>query len=475
MANIGLKKNKIALFLPLGFLALLSGFLCVWLERTWPFVFAIIYLSLLISIGLASGFWLVVFLISLHPLIPYYPIEALRGAALQDIFFVFSIPLLLMSLPLKNKGRAYPLIIPYIVLASWAFLSAIATQDNFPDFLVALAKGTGRPLIIALTALFVATAISDFKRSTILYKLMALSATLQAVIGIIAFVFNIEIVAGNLHLGVMNLPYQMAPIVNISRRLHGTFCTANLTGAYFVAIMPLTLSLIINSKKLLEKIFWVTGFTLQTSALILTFTRASLVATGFALILFLILISKSGQFKITLSILFLLLSSFAILQTIMPEGFIIVKSRFISARPEVRLAPAWAGLMMLKEHPLWGVGVDNAVPLMESDPLYSRTPFGETYVRPHNSFIFIGAELGLLASLILLWAFISITKFILKAWHSSSSESLMLISAAVLSGWFGQFIHSFTNNLYHHPSLMVTQIALIAALTPIIYEETKKT
>jgi O-antigen ligase len=473
VADIGFKKNKIALFLLLGVLILLSVFLCAWLERTWPFVFAIIYLSLLISIGLRSTFWLLGILIFLHPLIPYYPIEALRGAALQDIFFVFSIPILLMAVPLKNRRRAYPLIIPYIALASWALLSAIATQDNIPDFLVAFAKGTGRPLIIALTALFVATAISDFKRSTLLYKLIALSATLQAVIGILAFAFNIEIITGNLHLGVMNLPYQLAAEVNISRRLQGTFCTGNLTGAYFVAILPLTLSLIINSKKLFEKIFWVTCFFLQTSALILTYTRASLVAAGFALILFLLLLSKSGHLKITLFVLIILLSAFALLQAILPEGITIVKSRFISIRPEVRLAPAWAGLMMLAEHPVWGVGVDNAVPLMESDPRYSQTPFGETYIRPHNSFIFIGAELGLLASLILLWAFISISKFILKAWRSSINESQILLSAAVLSGWFGQFIHSFTNNLYHHPSLMVTQIALIAALTPIIYSNSK--
>ena len=468
-ADINFKKNRLAFFLPLGFLILLAAILCAWLERTWPFVLAIIYLSLLISIALRSSFWLVGILIFLHPLLPYYPIEALRGAALQDIFFIFSIPLLLMTVPLKNRRRAYPLVIPYFALASWALISAFATQENLPEFLVAFAKGTGRPLIIAITALFVATAMSDFKRSTLLYKLISLSATFQALIGILAFVFNIEIVAGDLHLGVINLPYQMAAEVSISRRLHGTFCTGNLTGAYFVAILPLTLSLIINSKKLLEKIFWVASFFLQTSALILTFTRASLVAAGFALILFILLLTKSGQLKISLFILFLLFSAFTVLQTILPEGIIIAKSRFLTARPEVRLAPAWAGLMMLAEHPIWGVGVDNAVPLMESDPRYSRTPFGETYVRPHNSFIFIGAELGLPASLILLWAFISISKFILKAWRSSINTSQKLLSGAVLSGWFGQFIHSFTNNLYHHPSLMVTQIALIAALTPIIY------
>lgn len=451
----------------------LSALLVAWSEIAWPFVLFILYLLLAISVGLRSGFALLLLMICMQPLIPYYPITALRGAALQDLFFLSGLPLLLLSIPLKKERlrTVFPIALPYLVLAGWAAISALATQDNLTDFLVALAKGSGRPTIIALASIAVGAALRDFKRSEILYKCIVLTATFEALIGIIAMIFNIEVVAGGLHLGVQNLPYQLAPGLALSRRLQGTFSTANLTGAYFLVALPLTLSLFLLAKDMKLKVLWFSCGLLQLLALVLTFTRASLVASIFALMIFGLIYSGRGRLKVFFQILIILMIVYSLLDSVSPEIMSILQARFAYARAETRLAPAWAGLRMIQDYPLWGVGVDNSVPLMETNPRYSVTPFGETTVRPHNSFIFIGAELGLPASFILLWVVIAITKFVVRARRLSIDTKAKVLSAAIISGWIGEILHSLTNNLFHHPSLMVTHISVIAALTPLFLEQ----
>ncbi len=449
---------------------MVSSLLGAWSERSWPLIFFIIYLMVAVSVGLQSGFALLVMLICLQPLVPYYPIGFLRGAALQDLFFLAGLPLLLLSIPFQKERlkTVLPLALPYLCLAAWAALGALATQDNLPDFLVALAKGSGRPVIIALACLLTGAALKNFERSEVLLKAITLTSAFEALLGITAMMFNLEIIAGGLHLGVQNLPYPLAPGLALSRRLHGTFSTGNLTGAYFVVTLPLALSFFVSAKTTKQKMLWLTSAILQLVALVLTFTRASIVACVFA---FLVLgvMSGRGKLKIMFQVLVVLAIGYFVMVSIIPEIPNLVAGRFLGARIEARLAPAWAGLKMIADYPLWGVGVDNSVPIMETDPRYSLTPFGETTVRPHNSFIFIGAELGIPASLILLWAVIAITRFILRARRFSRETKTELLSAAVMSGWMGEILHSFTNNLFHHPSLMVTHIAVITALTPLFF------
>ncbi len=459
--------------LVVGSVVVFSTLLLAWSEHTWPFIFFIIYLAIAIGIGVQNRFALMIALICLQPLIPYYPIASLGGAALQDLFFLSALLLLLFSIPIKKEGLRVtkPIVLPYLCLAGWAAFGAVATQSNLSEFLVALAKGSGRPLIIALTCLVVGAVIRDFRRSEILFKAILITATFEAVLGIMAMIFNIEIVAGGLHLGVQNLPYQMAPGVAISRRLHGTFPTGNLTGAYFVVTLPLTIVFALLSKKPRERMFWLLCALLQFIALILTFTRASLVSCVLALLVLGVMYRGRRRWRVVFQVVLLLAIGYFILTTLSPEILSVVAGRFLYAHPENRLAPAWAGLRMIGDYPLWGVGVDNSVPMMESNPRYSITPFGETTVRPHNSFIFIAAELGLPAGLILFWIVVSITKFISRAMRSSKEANTRLLSAAVMSGWLGELFHSLTNNLFHHPSLMVTHIAVIAALNPLIHDK----
>lgn len=451
--------------------AIVAAIFASWSEIAWPFAIFIVYIMLAITVGLLNSFALLVMLICLQPLIPYYPITILRGAALQDLFFLAGLPLLLLSIPLRKKQfrKVLPMVWPYVLLAAWAVLGALATQDNLSDFLVAIAKGSGRPIIIALACIIVGSAIKDFRRSEILLKAIVLTATFEAVIGIIAMIFNIEIIAGDLHLGVQNLPYPMAPGISLNRRLHGTFCTGNLTGAYFVITLPLVLAFFILAKKSKHKILWLVCGISQFIALILTFTRASLVCGIFAIFALGLILSEKGRLRTIFQILIFLVIGYSVLISVLPESLDLLVSRFVGARAEARLAPAWAGLRMIADHPLWGVGVDNSVAIMESDPRYSVTPFGETTVRPHNSFIFIGAELGLPASLILLWAVIAITKFVIVSRHRSTEINERVLSAAIMSGWMGEILHSLTNNLFHHPSLMVTQMAIIASLVPLFF------
>ncbi|MBC7327420.1 O-antigen ligase family protein [bacterium] len=449
--------------------------LVAWSETTWPIIFYIIYVLTLFIIGLRSSFALLVSLIALQPLIPYYPISFLKGAALQDIFYITGLFILLLFTPLKkNKIKlVLPLAIPYLCLALWAALGTFATQTSFSEILVSLAKGSGRPLVILLTALFTATVIKDFQQSNILLKFIVISATVEAIIGILAMIFNIEIIAGGLHLGVQNLPYLIAPEVPISRRLQGTFSTGNLTGAYFVVTIPLTLAFFLTATRTRQKYFFFLSAILQFIAMILTFTRTSIVAGIFTLLVFAFLYMRKGRMKAVIQVLFAISFALALLYYLLPEMVEILSARFLKARPEARLAPAYAGIQMILDYPIWGVGVDNAIPMMESERKYSLTPFGETTVRPHNSFIFIGAELGLPASFILLWAVIAITRFLIKTRALSRRPEEIALSNALMSAWIGELVHSLTNNLFHHPSLMVTLMAAVVALTPIFYSSNK--
>ncbi len=203
-------------------------------------------------------------------------------------------------------------------------------------------------------------------------------------------------------------------------RGYGTFPHPNLLSAFLVTSIFLSLYLFIDSNSKKAKLFY--SFVIFTNliGLTTTFSRAGFLAMGFGLVLFygyLLLNLKSENKQLISDVTFIRrrmnVTVLAFIITIVSillcfvifRPYLLTRATVTDDATLERIFYAKIGLQMIKQQPIFGIGIGDSVLHMQQ---YSPIKLWPWQIQPiHNYFLLSAAELGIPGMLILVWIFLN--------------------------------------------------------------------
>jgi O-antigen ligase len=227
----------------------------------------------------------------------------------------------------------------------------------------------------------------------------------------------------------------------------------NHLGAVFVVTLPMTIGQAM-SRSGWQRRAWTVAAVLQVAALVLTFTRSSILM-GLAVTLVFLLVYRK-----VLMLAFIAAASIAVLLVMLSLGCTaspggnglpgdplgVVGGRFSDGND--RLALWYAAAHITVDHPIAGVGLGRMSSTLEADPeRYSRTPYGTATSSAHNTILLAGAETGVAGALAAAAINIGLALVALRcAWRGRKLRDPLLVAAALAIGGF--LVQGMFNNLF---------------------------
>ncbi len=222
-------------------------------------------------------------------------------------------------------------------------------------------------------------------------------------------------------------------------RGYGTFPHPNLLAAFLVAASLFIIPLLMGAKKRAERIVYLILLFINLFGLLITFSRAGYLALGLGLIIFSgLYFYKLGKDKQFLKILgFYFLSLLVAVFVLKP--FLLTRAVVTDAAVTNRLFYDKIGLLMTRDHVLFGVGPGTSVLHMERYTAFQLQPW---QIQPiHNYFIIVAAELGLIGLLILLFVFWDhVWPLLQRLWQKTTTDREQTISQILLLSVFSAFL-----------------------------------
>ncbi len=231
--------------------------------------------------------------------------------------------------------------------------------------------------------------------------------------------------------------------ISTIRRVSGLMLHANMFGIYLAMCLPIAYSLSFANLPYRDKMFPFVVTVIGTVALVLTFSRASLISFCFGM-LFFCLVKRRKLFSNS-NIIFLFIYLFAVVIICILWGGKIV-DRFLHSPPEqlnYRFLLNTAAIKMILSHPFLGVGLNNFTAQLELFSYDKIIPLARYPV--HNFYLLIMAETGIFSFV----AFILFSLFAVKSGIESyfiiKDETLRNISLGMVSGLCAVFLNCMTD------------------------------
>ena len=224
-------------------------------------------------------------------------------------------------------------------------------------------------------------------------------------------------------------------------RASGTFTNPNILGGYMFFSLLASFSLFCTEQKKWIKMFLQLTIFLQTMTLILTFSRAAILATLFSSLLWfglVICFHRSSEKTFSLRLALTFVSSLALcfilfFSQLEHRGGIINYNSFVESSDKGRIAYQQAAWEIAKEHPLLGVGYNNfQLHVKEHTPSnYSKI----LYSKVHNIYLLVLAEMGICGLIAFLLFLYSILRSTLRSsWNMASITLLSMFAGFLLIG-----------------------------------------
>jgi len=412
-------------------------------------------------IGVLSGRWIArrtawapaagLALLVATPLVPHVLVAA--GLSLDDILPLLGIAFLATAVDLRRIASVrvpWLLLIGLVVVIVAGIASSIANASSPAQALTMLLRSPGRYAFLAVIVVLVALGEPADRRGALVARSMALLGTAEAAFGLAAFF---------LPLGGLGLePTRKFSVLyfEVPGRIAGTLgISPNFLGAIFVMTILLTAGLAIAAGARRDRLLLWASVLVQTLALTLTFTRASL---GLAIVGLAVLLLLRGRIRYLVPVL-----------CIVALGFVTTPSRaatpgtpgtggsptpvaiarLTSDIPD-RLALWYSATLMMLDHPLTGVGPGRSVEVAKSNPdRYIDTPVGAATNNAHNTVLLAGAEVGIAGAIgaFLVNLAIALAALRILLWGRRAGVAVVETAGAVAV--LGYLAQGMVNNLFN--------------------------
>lgn len=374
-------------------------------------------------------------LIAAVPFVPYVPLVS--GLSLDDLLPIVGLVMLAWRARIPRFTndpilRVVLLAIAVTVLAR--VVSALVNGGDPAGTFSMLAKAVARPVLLVGIAAYVAFALPGEMRRRFVALAIAAVGSIEAAFGLIAFILPLPAGIGVEGAKRLTSLYGVCP-----GRISGTLgLSPNHLGAVFVVTLPVTIGQAL-SRTGWQRGAWTGAAVLQVAALVLTFTRSSILL-GLAVTLVFLLVY--GRFLMlgllagaSVAILF---SSLSLACTTSSGGpglpgdpVGVVGGRFSDGND--RLALWYAAARITLDNPIAGVGLGRMADVVKADPArYSRTPYGTATSSAHNTILLAGAETGVAGALAAAVINIALALVALRcAWRGRKRHDPLLAAAAL--------------------------------------------
>ena len=228
-----------------------------------------------------------------------------------------------------------------------------------------------------------------------------------------------------------------------SIKVTSTLAHPNTYGAYLVLVIFPLIMLSIYEKNKNKKILYILLSTLVFVNLLMTFSRNALLGFILGIVLLALIYSIKLMFA---------LGGFGILTLFIPSVFHRVMDITSVAQNESRIKLWKTALMMIKEHPILGVGNGNFVTQYDTYIVKYRLDYNSyTQYPAHNSYLKIQSELGLIGIISFLGIIIT-ALFRVKAVYSSTKNDFhRAFYMGVMASMVAFLFMNLSDNLFFVP------------------------
>ena len=413
------------------------------------------------------------------PLVPFVPV--IGGLSLDDVLPLVGIAFLASAVDLRRLKtvRVPRLLMAGLLLAIVAgILSSLVNASSPSQALAMLLRSPGRYAFLAVIVVLVALAEPADRRRILVARSMALLGTVEAAFGLAAFF---------LPLGGIGLePTRKFSVLyfEVPGRIAGTLgISPNFLGAIFIMTILLTAGLATDARGGRERTLLWASVLVQTLALTLTFTRASL---GLAIVVLAVLLLVRGRIRYLVPVLCVVAIGFATTPARAPvagapgttgtpgtEGprVPVAVERLTSDIPD-RFALWYSASIMMLDHPLAGVGPGRMVEVAKGNPdRYMNTPVGSATNSAHNTILMAGAEAGIVAAGGALLVNVALGLLALRVVFSPRRRRLPAIETAGALAVLGYLAQGMVNNLFNVAASGVVFAVVVGAYVVLLKQE----
>lgn len=305
-------------------------------------------------------------------------------------------------LPAWTRSRLFRIALVSLLIATVARVaSAIANGTDVPDSIGMMIEAVVRPALLVGIAAYVATAQPATMRRNLVAKAVAIVGTFEGAFGLVAYTLPLPD-----HIGLQPIAAWKESLGGCGARITGTLgLSPNHIGALFIVTIPVTIALAINQQGW-RRWMWTAAAAAQWAALILTFTRTSIILGAVVSVALLLYHRQVKLLLVALALSVGLLLSVTTLAC-QPKpgappanggqggGIAVISNRLGDSTD--RLALWYSATVAMLDHPVFGVGLGRLQAVIASNPdRYVHTPFGTARSTAHNTILLAGAETGVL-------------------------------------------------------------------------------
>ncbi len=241
------------------------------------------------------------------------------------------------------------------------------------------------------------------------------------------------------------------PVLNLGlSRATASFKDSNLLGIYLSAFTPLLLGLALYGESGRKKVFFYLSAAIALAGILLTYSRPSFLAMYIALIFF--AIARRHKALIVFLIILTLLFPFLVPQSVKNWAKDVEYNPLRMMCNDDRIAVYRNSLRMIKAHPLIGLGTNN---YMKSYKYYKEYPEYRNivtleYMRAHNMYLEMAAELGLTGLGIFLWMLFRLFAAARAAYKRPEGNYLKIIALSLSACLIAFLINGLTESSFYY-------------------------
>lgn len=234
------------------------------------------------------------------------------------------------------------------------------------------------------------------------------------------------------------------------------FINPNLAGGFWMLLLPLTLALYMYERRVSLKICLALAVLVMMGALLMTFSRGSILCLPIAL-LFVLGLSKAKNAKISGILIFLaaaalLWAFYGYFQAMIEDRLETTMGRIESSYEEEKRLIVWVEtLELIKRHPLLGVGLGEYT--FNINARRNKFRYISEYAHPHNSYLEIAVMAGIPCLFIFLLMLGRFFHFVFPALKRGENSFFHALLTGLVGGILGFLANSGTDYLYFHAPL----------------------